>query len=323
MPTTPQHTEELAILFADISGSTTLYETLGNAAARQMVVRCLGMMIAKLAAHRGTLIKTIGDEIMCTFPDAEAALRAACDMQDAVENGRPGGDIPMYVRIGFNYGEVLHEANDVHGDVVNVAARITEVARARQILATHAAVDALPPHLRHKARHIRRASIKGRQAQLDLFQVAWRTDDGDLVRVGNPAHRKPGGLEWQLVLRYFEQQVTLSERNMSASLGRGETCSIVIGDDFASDRHAIVEYQLGKFFISDRSSTGTYVQFSGGDTVHIVGEDAMLHGSGAILLGRPFSEVPVGIIQFSVHLAPVSPKGTSFGTSPKGTSSGA
>ncbi len=305
MPTTPQQIEELAILFADISGSTTLYETLGNVLARQMVVRCLGVMIAKLAAHRGTLIKTIGDEIMCSFPDAEAALRAACDMQDAVENGKPGGDTPMYVRIGFNYGEVLREANDVHGDVVNVAARITEVARARQILATQAAVDALPPDLRHKARHIRRASIKGRQAQLDLFQIGWRADDSDLVRVGNPAHRKPEGLQEQLVLRYLDQEFTLSDRSMSASLGRGDSCTIVVRDEFAAERHAIVEYQLGKFFISDRSSAGTYVQFIGGDTVHIVGEETMLRGSGAILLGRPFSEDPAGIIEFSAHLAPI------------------
>jgi hypothetical protein len=193
----------------------------------------------------------------------------------------------------------------VHGDVVNVAARITEVARARQILATFAAVEALPPELRHKARHIRRASIKGRQAQLDLFQIGWRPAEDDRVRVGNPAHRKPEGLQEQLVLRYRDQHVTLSDRNMSASLGRGETCAIVIRDEFAADRHAIVEYQLGKFFITDRSSTGTYVQFAGGDTVHIVGEDTMLRGSGAILLGRPFSEDPAGIIEFSAHLAPI------------------
>ena len=105
-----QQTGRLAILFADISGSTMLYETLGNALARQMVVRCLAMMSGRLAAHCGTLIKTIGDEIMCTFPSAEAALRAACDMQDAVESGKPGGDTPIYIRIGFNYGEVIREA---------------------------------------------------------------------------------------------------------------------------------------------------------------------------------------------------------------------
>jgi len=299
-----QQSEQLAILFADISGSTMLYETLGNSLARQKVVRCLAMMSGRLAAHRGTLIKTIGDEIMCTFPSAEAALRAACDMQDAVENGKPGGDIPMYVRIGFNYGEVIREANDVHGDAVNVAARITEVARARQILATQAAVDALPPDLQHRARHIRRTSIKGRQAQLDLFQIGWRADDDDGVRIGNPAHRKPEGQQEQLVLRQSDQQITVNDQNMTVTLGRSAACAIVIHGDFASDRHAIVEYQLGKFFVTDQSANGTYIHFSGGDMVHIARESTMLRGTGAILLGRPFSDDPAGIIEFSVHLAP-------------------
>ncbi len=206
-----QQTESLAILFADISGSTMLYETLGNRLARELVVRCLGMMTARLAAHHGTLIKTIGDELMCSFPSAETALRAACEMQDAVESGKPGGATPMYIRIGFNYGEVLREDDDVHGDVVNVAARITEVARARQILATHAAIEALPPELRHRARYIRRARIKGRQAALDLFQIGWLPEGGDRVRVGNPADRKPEGLEEQLVLRHRDQHITVSD----------------------------------------------------------------------------------------------------------------
>ena len=210
----------------------------------------------------------------------------------------------MYVRIGFNYGEVISETNDVHGDAVNVAARITEVARARQILATQSAVDALPPELRHRARHIRRASIKGRQALLDLFQIGWRADDDERVRIGIPAYRKPEGEKEQLVLRHRDQQFTLSERSMTAILGRSEACAIVIRDEFVSERHATVEYQLGKFFISDRSASGTYVHFSGGETVHIAGEDSMLRGSGAILLGRPFSGDPAWIIEFSIHLAP-------------------
>ena len=300
-----QQSEELAILFADISGSTMLYETLGNAPARQLVVRCLAMMSARLAGHSGTLIKTIGDEIMCTFPTAEAALHAACDMQNAVLSGKPGGNTPMYVRIGFNYGEVIREANDVHGDAVNVAARITEVARARQILATSAAVEALPPELQPRARHIRRASIKGRQALLDLFQIGWAADEDERVRVGIPAYRRPEGQKEQLVLRHGDQQFTVGEHNMTAILGRGEICAIRIRDEFVSERHATVEYQLGKFFLSDRSAGGTYIHFSGGETVHIVGEDTMLRGSGAILLGRSFSENPSGIIEYSIHLTPI------------------
>ena len=302
----PPQTEKLAILFADISGSTRLYETLGNAAARQIVVRCIALMTARLAAHRGTLIKTIGDEIMCTFPSAEAALRAACDMQDAVENGRPGGDTPMYIRIGFNYGEVLHEAGDVHGDAVNVAARITAVARARQILATHAAVDALRPELRNKVRHIRRATIKGRQEQLDLFHVTWRVDEADFPRVGSPAFRKPPNYEEHLVLRHGDQQFTVSEQNMGAILGSSENCEIAIRDDTVSHQHARVECHRGKFIASDRSAKGTYIRFGDGDTVHIVREDTMLHGSGAISLGRLFSDDTSGIIEFSVQSTPAS-----------------
>jgi class 3 adenylate cyclase len=302
----PQQSEILAILFADISGSTMLYESLGNRVARQMVVRCLAMMSGRLAAHQGTLIKTIGDEIMCTFPSAEAALRCACDMQDAVENGRPGGDTPMYIRIGFNYGEVIRESGDVHGDAVYVAARITEVARARQILATHAAIEALPPDLRSKAHHIRRAAIRGKQDALDLFQIIWRADDTNGVRVGIPAYRKPEGLQKQLVLRHRDQQFAVGEHSTVAILGRDENCSIVVRDAIASEQHAAVEYQLGKFFVSDRSASGTYIQFNGGDTVHLVGEDTVLRGSGAILLGRPFPGDPAAIIEFSIRLAPDS-----------------
>lgn len=300
----PQQSERLAILFADISGSTMLYETLGNTTAHQMVLRCLALMTGTLAPHRGTLIKTMGDEIMCAFPSAESALHAACAMQDTVENQRPGDDTPMYVRIGFNYGEVIHEANDVHGDAVNVAARITEVARARQILATQAAVEALPPQLRGQARHIRRAAIKGRQGQLDLFQIIWKGEDN--ARIGLPAYRKPAGVQEQLVLRHGDQQIIVNDRNAVAILGRGDGCAIVVRDAAAADRHATVQYQLGKFFVSDRSAGGTYIHFSGGDTAHIVGEDTMLRGTGAILMGRPFSKDPAGIIEFSVQLAPVS-----------------
>ena len=296
--------ERLAILFADISGSTMLYEALGNARARQMVVRCLAMMTGRVSANRGTLVKTIGDEIMCTFPSAKAALHAACEMQEAVERGRPGGETPMYIRVGFNYGEVLREEDDFHGDVVNVAARITEVARARQILATQPAVDALPPALQHKASHIRRTSVKGRQALLDLFQIGWRSDDGDSARIGNPAHRRPAGLEERLVLRHGDQELVIGGPLTKATLGSDANCSMVIADAAVMPLHARVEIQLSKFFISDRSKNGTYIRFSGGDTVHIAGADTPLRGSGAILLGRPFSADPAGIIEFSVHLIP-------------------
>jgi adenylate cyclase len=72
---------DLAIVFADINGSTRLYELLGDAAARAKVAACLDMLSAVTTRYDGTVIKTIGDEIMCTFPNAEAAASSAREMQ--------------------------------------------------------------------------------------------------------------------------------------------------------------------------------------------------------------------------------------------------
>ncbi len=298
-----EQTEKLAILFADISGSTQLYETLGNAGARQKVVRCIATMTTGLDTHGGRLIKTLGDEIMCTFPSAGAALRAACGMQYAVESEKPGGDMPMYIRIGFNYGEVLHEAGDVHGDAVNVAARIAEVARARQILAGQAAIETLPADLLRNTRHVRRAILKGRHEAIDLFQISWRADD--VPRVGTALWRRPQHLQEQLVLRHGDQRCVVSESTAAAVLGCAESCAIAVCDGRASHRHAQVDFHLGKFVASDRSDTGTFVRFGDGEPVHLLRENIVLRGSGAISLGRPFAD-DAPVIEFSIQSAPGS-----------------
>lgn len=295
--------EKLAILFADISGSTALYDTLGDARARELVARCLALMASRLAPHRGTLVKTIGDEIMCIFPDAEGALRAACEMQETVEKDKPGGDTPMFIRIGFHFGEVIREDGDVFGDAVNVAARVTEVSRARQIIATQAAVDELPPYFRGKARQIRRTSVKGKQDQLDIFQIVWQ-DDMDVTRVGMPAFTPAPRAPAQMLLLHGDQKFTVGEHARSAMLGRGDACQIIVADDFASRQHARVEFRNDKFVVCDQSINGTYIRFDDGETLHAVHEEVLLRGAGAISLGRAFSESAAQIITFSIPATP-------------------
>ncbi|MDO8312914.1 MAG: adenylate/guanylate cyclase domain-containing protein, partial [Sideroxyarcus sp.] len=117
--------QNAAILFADISGSTALYDSLGNEQALQLVTHTLDILTQEMAAHHGTLIKTIGDEIMCSFPNVTDAINAACAMQLAIENQRPGGEHIICIRIGLHYGEVIFEDGDVYGDAVNIAARVT------------------------------------------------------------------------------------------------------------------------------------------------------------------------------------------------------
>ena len=59
---------ELAILFADVVGSTRLYEMMGDLRARDMVAICIDVMRSATEQHQGTVIKTMGDEVMATFP---------------------------------------------------------------------------------------------------------------------------------------------------------------------------------------------------------------------------------------------------------------
>ena len=70
----PQQTEKLALLFADICGSTSLYDRLGDELARRLIARCIAMMASEVAVHGGTLVKTIGDEIMCTLLRSQRRL---------------------------------------------------------------------------------------------------------------------------------------------------------------------------------------------------------------------------------------------------------
>lgn len=290
--------QNLAVLFADISGSTALYDKLGNELALQLVTRTLDILTGEMELRQGKLIKTIGDEIMCIFPDATLAVEAARAMQQAIEQQRPGGEHPIYVRIGLHYGEAILEGGDVFGDTVNIAARVTAITRARQIMTTQAVVIRLPEKLRIQCRPVMRTEFHGKMEATDVFQVAWEQEDTTRTRIGVSAFRKPTGARNELVLRYHQQVVTLSEQRKSIVLGRGEDCELVIRDNLASRQHARIEYNFGKFLLTDHSANGTYIRFSDNQVILVSHQQIVLHGAGTLSLGQPFSESPTEVIEY-------------------------
>lgn len=296
----PAQTKKLAIMFADISGSTALYEKLGDQVARQLIARCLTILNGALAPHHGTLIKTIGDEILCTFSSVESALNSACEMQMAIKTDNQHSENPMYIRIGFHYGDVICEEGDVYGDAVNVAARVAAITRANQIMTTTAVVDALPLSLQHKVRNILRADIKGKQEQLDIHQVMWEFEDMGSTRIGMSAFRKPQVDGNELTLIYRDQPHSINEQNKKLLLGRDDSCQIIVKSDFASRQHANVEFRSGNFILSDHSSNGTYIRGSDGTVSRLHHENLTLRGNGTISLGQPYSDNPTGLIEFAV-----------------------
>lgn len=294
--------EKLAVLFADICGSTALYDNLGDDLARRLIARCIATMVnaMNIPAHQGTLVKTIGDEIMCTFPSAEAALNAACAMQRAVEHGRPEEGNPMHIRIGFHYGDAIREAGDVFGDTVNVAARVAAITRASQIMTTRAVVDALPPDARDKMRQIMRAEFKGKQEQFDIFLVVWEMDDMMCTRIGVPEYRKSSDNNDELTLSYCNRGVRINKDRRSAVMGRGEICDVVVQNNFASRQHARIELRFGKFVLVDQSTNGTYIRSSDGSVARIAREEMILQDSGSISMGQPYTERLTDLVEFAI-----------------------
>jgi adenylate cyclase len=293
-------TKKLAILFADICGSTALYEKLGDQSARQLIARCLAILNDTLTAHKGTLIKTIGDEILCTLPSADLAMITACEMQRAIKSDNLNSDHPMYIRIGFNYGDVLCEEADIFGDAVNIAARVAAITRANQIMTTPAVIDTLPLALHDQVRKIQRVDIKGKQEQLDIYQVMWELEDMGSTRIGMSAFRKPHADSSELILDYRSQSYTLSDKNRKLLLGRDDICQIIVNNDFASRQHADVEFKFGKFILSDHSSNGTYIRNSDGVVTRLNREEVILHGKGTISLGQPYSDKPSDLIGYVI-----------------------
>lgn len=185
-----QMTRKMAVMFADICGSTALYDQLGNEVALNMITRTVNLMKQEIAKHKGTLIKTIGDEVMCTFPNAALAADAARAMHIAIDTRKPGGEQVIALRIGIHFGDVILKANDVFGDTVNVAARIASITRARQTMTSQELIDVLPQRFEDKIVPVTRASFRGKQDAMAVFQLLWEAGDTVSERLGDATGRR-------------------------------------------------------------------------------------------------------------------------------------
>ncbi len=290
----------LSIVFADISGSTRLYETLGDSIAQQLIADCLALMTESVHKYSGTVIKTIGDEIMCTFPDAEKAVEAAMGMQEGVTEDLHSlnKDTPstLTIRVGLHYGPALLEAGDVFGDAVNVAARMAGLAKGGQIITTKDTAELLSPMLRSSTRHLDRIPVKGKAEDIDIFEVIWQAEDVTRMATGLlKTHTKDATLH----LSYRNDERDLDQDMDTLILGRGKKAGLVVNDSMASREHSRIECRRGKFILTDMSTNGTYVQTTEGPS-YLRREDVVLTGEGKIALGRELSEA-TEIVYFTLR----------------------
>lgn len=291
-------TSEIAIMFADLSGSTRLYEVLGDTAARVRVARCVEMLCAVTSEFGGRTLKTIGDGIMCTFPTADAAVEAACTMQSRTDDEAteltPSGPLALAIRVGLHVGPVIIEDGDAFGDAVNVAARMGALAKPGQIITTRETVARLSADLRQQTRFIDHAPVRGKRLTMDIHEILWQPEDVTMMSIplGRPVLEVP-----RLRLRYRETELVMDAQRPVVVLGRSTTADLPVEEGLASRLHVRIEQRRGKYYLTDLSTNGTHVR-SAGTQAFLRREEMLLGAQGEISLGRPFGDAPQEYVHF-------------------------
>jgi class 3 adenylate cyclase len=280
---------ELAIVFADVVGSTKLYELLGDLRARDMVGICIDVMRAATEEHHGTVIKTMGDEVMATFPTADDALNAAAQMQTQIvmHPGLKVDEQTVAIRIGCNFGPVVVENRDIFGSAVHTANRMTSQAKAGQIITTATMVEQLSSEWRASVRQIDVATLKGRSSEVALFEVLWQTEDvTSMVPAIAITSREKTNKTQRLRLRYQGQEVLVQDGRANITMGRAEENDLVIKGNLISRLHARVEFNRNKFMLIDQSTNGTFVLGKDGEEAFVRRDSMQIRGEGLIGLGK-------------------------------------
>jgi adenylate cyclase len=156
---------EVTVAFADLVGFTRLGEEVDAGELGRVAQRLVGLTVEHLRGQV-RLVKTIGDAAMLVSPDAPTLLEVALDLVDAAD--AEGEDFPQ-LRIGVASGAALSRAGDWYGRPVNIASRITTIARPGSVLATRAVRDASGNGYRWSSAGAR--SLKGVDEPVRLYRV--------------------------------------------------------------------------------------------------------------------------------------------------------
>ncbi|HEX7030582.1 MAG TPA: adenylate/guanylate cyclase domain-containing protein [Gammaproteobacteria bacterium] len=290
--------KQLAIMFADVCGSTKLYETIGDFKARETIARCISLMTEATERNRGTLIKTIGDEVMVTFETVDDAAQAGSEMQESITDGLVVDGRDIQIRVGFHFGPALLDKGDVFGDAVNVAARMAGQAKAGQILTTSASIERLGPLWEDSVRQIDRASLKGKKDEIDVYELLWQRED--VTRMATVSWGSSEATpKVKLVLEYQGKTIEVDEDRPTVVMGRADQNDLVVKHNLISRLHARVEFRKGNFILTDQSINGTYVVAADGQENFVRRDNVPIRGKGVIGLGQALDAGSPDAIRFT------------------------
>lgn len=305
------------VLFADLRGSTSLFETLGNAEATSVVTHCVSALARPITQCGGQVVKTLGDGLMAIFADSAPAVQAAILMHEVLEGmvqkgserGASSGLRALRLQVGMARGEVVEMGGDCFGDAVNVAARLLDHAGDNETLVTAEFHAELSPAERTRFRSLDGIKVRGRvePVHVHVLDAPVRDTDGAATQFGDAAFSPPApdGIR----LTWLDNERVFDIEQLPIVLGRSTEAAFCITDARVSRSHARIDWHAGSYTLTDLSFNGSYVRFgTSGEVLPLRRNSCTLHGSGSIGLGSSPAELDAPVVRFEVlHFADTLP----------------
>lgn len=294
---------QVAVLFADVVGSTKLYEEHGDANAREALAHCVQVMLKVTDRYKGRLKKTIGDEIMVSFDEPMHAVLAANELHIAVRNASDAGEFvtgSLRIKVGFHFDLGDESDTDVSGRAGRLAQQVINYSKPDQILTSRSTLDVVPPALTSSSRHFDIVKEEGSGEEMEIVELLWEVSDATQM-VGTPVKASQPTVERSLTLSYNGKTYSLGKDNAHLTVGRVAANDLMVPTDLTSRNHAEIEYKNGNFHLSDMSSNGTVVVDSRGQQQQLRRESAMLRDSGKICFGGVPRDNPTGLVDFDIE----------------------
>ena len=301
---------QTTVLFADLVGSTGVFEALGNALASQLVTQRTQRIASACVGSGGRVVKTLGDGLLAVFPHASDAIRAAVDMQR--ENLQwlaiSSAATRMPLRVGVARGAVEFVDGDCYGDAVNVASRLCDLSGPSQIWTSSAAALDSTQHVGLQFRPLGQITVRGRTKPCAVFQLDWQdeahTDFMVMQATIQPDHPfpEPTAPGREIELSWIDQQLRFSSSQLPVHIGRDRQAQFVVSDPRVSRAHARIDWRNGSMVLVDLSSYGCWVRYAGSSAdLPLRREECLLHGSGEVALGAPFADPSAATLSFRVR----------------------
>ena len=298
---------QTTVVFADLTGSTRVFEAIGNARATETVTRLIQWIGGVCETHGGRVVKSLGDGVFAVFTDGSAATSAVLELQRNHHKRLQTWPAPlrMELQIGVASGEVVEVDGDCYGDAVNLASRLSDLAGPSQIWVTETVIDQLAG-LDARHRNLGPINIRGKNEMPVVYRVDWQDEVSEFLTMPAtlvPPPRIPDSTFGQIELSWLDVRTLFRAAELPIHLGRVDEAQFVVNDPRVSRLHARIEARNGSCVLVDVSTYGTWVRFHGtagaSGEIALRREECVLHGSGEIGLGAPLSDFSAPTISFN------------------------